>query len=232
MNILYCDIETAPSLGYFYSRYKINISPDQIVEQGFMLCFQYAWNDGPVRVKSISHKGKLKPKDDKELVLALADLVAKADVVVAHNGVRFDLAILSARLAAHKLKPFPYPQVVDTLKECRKHFKFGANSLDAVCQELGIGRKGHSGGYENTLACMQGDKDAWAKLLKYGKQDVVLLRELYKRIRPFMRIHPKGGDGVCKACGSFHVSKRGFSVTARGYKQRYQCNDCGAWGLR
>jgi hypothetical protein len=57
-------------------------------------------------VESLRHKKNLGPKDHKELVKSLSKLVSEADVVVAHNGDRFDLARLKARLAAHNIPPF------------------------------------------------------------------------------------------------------------------------------
>ena len=236
MKILFLDTETAPSLGYFYGRYDLSIRPDQIVHNGFFLSYQAAWGDGKIFTNSLRCKKNLKPDDDKKLVVAMSKLVSEADVVVAHNADRFDLARLSARLATHGLKPFEPPLVVDTLKVCRRFFKFEANSLDSVCQELGLGRKFHSGGFETSLACMAGDDKAWDKLLKYGEQDIILLRKLYYRLRPWMKNHPNhnlfndGTKSNCHACGSIKINYRGFSRTATQQYQRYQCQDCGAWG--
>lgn len=236
MRKLFLDTETAPSLGYFYGRYDINISPDQIVHNGFFLSFQAAWDDGDIFVDSLRNKGKLKPDDDKSLVIKMAKLVNEADVVIAHNAHRFDLARLSARLATHGLRPFRPPQVVDTLRECRRHFKFESNSLDSVCRELGIGRKFHSGGFETSLACMRGDQEAWDKLLEYGKHDVLLLRELHYRLRPWMTNHPnhnlydEGGASSCPNCGGYRLEYRGYYRTKTMRYHRFSCKDCGAWG--
>jgi DNA polymerase elongation subunit (family B) len=238
MKILFLDIETAPAKGYFYQRYDVNISPDQIIDSGFMMCYQAAWNDGPVFIRSLksaSRKGKsLGPKDDKKLVMEVAALIEKADVVVAHNADRFDLAYISARLACHGLKPFTPPAVIDTLKACRRFFKFEANSLDSVCQQLGLGRKHHSGGFETCIAAMNGSKKAWDKLLRYGKHDVVLLRKVYKRLRAWMKNHPNynlfnsSTNSCCPACGSFRLTPNGYRYTQTMRYLRLKCLDCGA----
>jgi DNA polymerase elongation subunit (family B) len=235
MKILFLDIETAPALGYFYARYDQNISPDQIVHNGFMMCFQYAWNDGPVKERSLRKKKHPLPKDDKQLVLEVAKLIGEADVVVAHNAIRFDLAYISARLAAHDKKPFAPPYVVDTLRVCKRYFKFESNSLDSVCQQLGLGRKFHSGGFENCIKALHGDQTAWNKLLIYGKHDVKLLRDLYYRVRPWMKDHPNYNlfdpkkSSCCPNCKSKNFISNGHRITQTMKYRRFQCLDCGAW---
>lgn len=234
VRILFLDTEVAPSLGYFYGRYDIRIGPDQIVHNNFFMSYQAAWNDGEVFTGSLKGKKNCTDKDDKKLVQEMVELINKADVVIAHNADRFDLALLSARLAAHRLKPFHTPQVIDTLKVCKRFFKFESNSLDSVCQELGIGRKFHSGGFETSLAAIKGDKKAWNKLLNYGKHDVVLLRELYLRLRPWMKNHPNMGlytpikQSVCVTCQSTNLHWHGYVRTKTQEYHRAVCQDCGA----
>lgn len=235
MKVLFLDIETAPALGYFYGRYDLRITPDQLVQPEFILCYQAAWNDGPVFINSLRGKGKINPDSDKPLVKELAKLIAQADVVVAHNAERFDLAFISARLAIHNLKPFAPPQVVDTLKACRRYFKFESNSLDHVCRLLKLGRKFHSGGFETSIACMKGEEAAWDKLLRYGKHDVKLLRDLYYRLRPWMKDHPNHNlfepstNSCCPSCGSYKLRSNGWRYTKSMRYRRLLCTDCGAW---
>ena len=238
MRQLYLDIETAPTIGAFYGRYDLSISPQQVIDNGFILCFQYAWGDGAVHVESLKDKGKLTSKSDKQLVKRLAELLGEADVVVAHNADKFDIPVITARMACHGLKPFAMPKVIDTLKVCRRFFKFEANSLDSACRQLGIGIKGKSGGFDTSLACMNGDKKAWNTLLKYGKQDVVLLRSLYYRIRPWMKNHPnnnlynEAARSCCHVCANEKIEYRGYAYTNTMRYSRYKCLDpkCGAWG--
>ena len=234
-NILFLDTETAPSLGYFYGRYDQNISPDQVVHNGFFLCYQAAINDGEIFVDSIvdkvTTKRDLLPEDDRELVIRMAKLVEENDIIVAHNAVKFDLARLYARMAAHGLKPIRRPLVVDTLRVCRSIFRFEANSLDSVCQELGLGRKFKSGGFANTISCMRGDKEAWDHLLTYGVHDVKLLRDLYYRVRPWMTNHPNVGaisgnhSRVCPVCGSASLRYKGLNKTRQWHT--FRCKACG-----
>jgi len=235
LKILYLDIETAPTSGYFYNRYDVRISPDQVIDNGFILCYQAAWNDGKIFTNSLRENKKfpLTSKSDKGLVKEIAKHISNADVVVAHNAHKFDLSLVSARLAAHNLKPYNPVQVIDTLRVCKRFFKFESNSLDSVCQELGIGRKFHSGGFETSIACIAGDQKAWDKLLKYGKHDVNLLRDLYKRLRPWISNHPNPNlfdaenRGICTKCGSSNLVHNGKQYTPTMVYQRYLCRGCG-----
>jgi hypothetical protein len=239
MRLLFIDLETAPALGYFYQRYDVTIKPDQLVHNGFILSYQAAWNDGEVftgSLKDKSYKNRtLLPQDDKSIVIEIGKLLEQADVAIGHNAVRFDVAKFNARLASHNMKPIAMPHIVDTLRVCRDKFKFEANSLDSVCQELGLGRKFHSGGYETTISCMKGDQSAWDKLLEYGKQDIVLLRDLYYRVRPFMTNHPNHNlrdntlKSCCPTCGEYRLQSRGVRHTLTMTYDRYQCMGCGAW---
>ena len=201
------------------------------------MCYQWAINDGPVHVESLRHiKHPLTPKDDKALCQKLSKLISESDVIIGHNVKKFDLARLSARLAAHNLKPFEPKTIVDTLMACRRFFMFEANSLASVCAELGLEHKGHSGGFETSLACMAGNQKAWDSLLTYGKQDVVILRQLYKRILPWIENHPNltlfspKTVFACPRCGSDHIQYRGYRYTNTMRYMRFQCMDCGAWG--
>lgn len=234
MKICFLDTETAPALVYTYRYWKANISPDQVKHPSFFMSYQYAWGDGAVKVGSLRHiKHVLTDKDDKHLTKELSDIVSQADIVIAHNADRFDLSFLRARIAAHNLKPFNPPQVIDTLKASRRAFRLESHSLASLGKYLAVGEKLHSGGFENAIACMHGDQKAWDTLLKYGKQDVELLRSVYKRIRPLISNHPDmlPNDPIphCPKCGTFNLESRGYACNKTQTFRRYICRDCGGW---
>ena len=71
----------------------------------------------------------------------------------------------------------------------------------------------------------------------YNIQDVILLEKVYLEMLPYMKTHPNtalwGNITGCPNCGSDNTQKRGFirskGITGLILKQRYQCQDCGAW---
>ena len=83
--------------------------------------------------------------------------------------------------------------------------------------------------------CLEGDEQAWKRMIRYCKQDVNLLEKVYKELLPWMKRHPNvslyNGEDVCPRCGEDKVTKQGGT---RAYKQvyvyqRYRCQACGAW---
>jgi hypothetical protein len=99
---------------------------------------------------------------------------------------------------------------------------------------LGIGRKAKHEGFSLWKKCMAGDKKSYKDMVKYNKQDVKLLEDIYLKLRPYMKSHPTANispEFVCPVCGGSHIQKRGLAFTNAFMKQRLQCQSCGKWFL-
>jgi hypothetical protein len=160
-------------------------------------------------------------------------LLDEADVVVTHNGIKFDLPTLNKEfLLKGFAPPSPYKQV-DTLLACRKLYRFPSNKLDYVAQSLGLGNKVKHSGFDLWVKCMGGDREAWKEMEEYNRQDVILLESVYKKILPWMPNHPNrsahDSDPCCPNCGSHSYQKRGTQLTKIQRYVRYQCKECGHW---
>src|SRR5208282_1737802 len=231
--ILFLDIETAPSLGWVWGKWEQNVI--DFKQDWYVLSFAYKWNDD----KNVSVLGlddyegyKAAPENDKALMKDLWKLLNEADIVVAHNGDKFDLPKVNTRFLTHKLTPPKPYKTVDTLKIARKVFNFDSNKLDDLGRYLGIGRKLPHTGFHLWLGCMKGDAASWKLMKKYNKHDVELLEELYRTLRSWHDQHPnvnKNLNPACPKCGSPHVSKQGYRFTALRRKPRYQCQSCAGW---
>lgn len=233
--ILLFDIETAPNLGYTWSKYEQNVI--EFERDWYMLCFAAKWL-GSKKVTVVSLPDfklyKKDKEDDKEVVKALWKLFDEAEVLIAHNGNRFDIKKANARFLSLGMEPPSPYQKIDTLTEARKYFKFDSNKLDDLGNYLGVGRKVETGGFSLWKGCMQGDMKSWRKMLRYNVQDVKLLEEVYLKLRPWMISHPNlnlldNGLKLCPICGSPKVQKRGFSYTRVSTFQRWQCRSCSGW---
>jgi hypothetical protein len=127
--------------------------------------------------------------------------------------------------------PSPYKEV-DTLKLARKHFAFTSNRLGDLCNTLGIGTKEETGGFKTWKGCLNGDEKAWATMKKYNKHDVVILEELYLKLRPWATTMPNlatmaGRPDACPKCGSqAGMMIRGYRHTAVSRKVTLQCKSC------
>jgi DNA polymerase elongation subunit (family B) len=209
----------------------------EIIEPWYMLSFAYKWQGQKrVTVKALPDYPlyATDPKNDKALASELRDLLDEADVVIAHNGDRFDLPKCASRILVHGIKPPSPYKTVDTLKLARKLFRYESNKLDDLCRILGIGTKLKHTGFDLWKRCMDGDSRAWALMKKYNGHDVYpLLEGLYDRIKPFAPNHPRlthyTRANACPTCQSANIQSRGFIVTATGKRQRIHCQDCGAW---
>lgn len=233
--ILILDIETAPNIAYVWGAWKQNVGQKQWLEKGHIMSFAAKWLNDPRIFYYECRKA-----DDREIVKRLYELLDEADVVVAHNGVKFDLPTVVGRGVVHGyLPPSPY-YVVDTMLVARRELRLVSNSLANLCEELGLPRKeDHKAfpGFELWLECLRGNNAAWKEMQEYNIADVISLEALYLRLRPYMRYHPnvaevnEHGDVACPKCGSYNIQWRGYYRTKSGIVyRRFQCKDCGGWG--
>ena len=128
------------------------------------------------------------------LVKDLRDLFDEADVLIAHNGDRFDIRKAQARMIRYNMKPPSRYQTIDTLKAARKHFQFDSSRLDALGQYLGLGRKLPTTGFNLWKRTMAGDRKAWAIMKRYNKHDVEILRESLRRTKTMDDDAPQSRD--------------------------------------
>lgn len=239
--ILCLDIETSPLLGYVWSMWQQNLGLNQIKEEWAILSFCAKWLDDPKIIYEDNSKQRDK-EDDTRIVRKLWKLLDKADIVVAHNGKKFDVRKIQARFLLLGMPP-PSPfKVVDTLLEARKHFAMTSAKLEFLTAKLCKTHKkqnhGKFAGFSLWRECLAGNQEAWAEMREYNIADVLSLEELYLILRPWMQGHPNvanyGDDETegahkCPNCGSTHVIRKGLRHTQVGQYTRYHCQGCGAW---
>lgn len=234
--ILFIDIETAPSKGYYWSRYNNNVSQNQVISEGYILCYAYKWLGEPVQSDSLPKYKYLYSKDhenDYELVYSIRELLNQAEVVIAHNGDKFDRKKINTRLVFHDMQPILPYRSVDTLKIARGMFKFPSNRLDDLGAYLGLGRKIDTGGFELWVKCMDGNQEAWNNMVTYCENDVELLERVYLKLRTWDKKHPNMGvyydDGKmhCTVCGSTDLERSERVYTNSSAFSGWVCKNCG-----
>ena len=237
--ILLFDIENAPNTAYIWGLWQEVISQDMLDQNWFMLCWAAKWLGNKEIYSSalvdFPKNYKRDKEDDKLILQKLWQLLDEADIVIAHNGKKFDVRKANARFIMNNMPP-PSPfKVVDTLQEARKYFFFTSNKLNDLGKYLGVGQKVETGGFKLWKQCMDGDLKAWDKMVKYCKNDIILLEKIYLKLRPYMETHPNINlyshdiDNKCPKCGSDKIKKEGFSYTSVSKYQRYSCRSCGGW---
>ena len=223
--ILVLDIEWAPATAYVWKMWDENISPEQLIDEGGLLCFGAHWR-GSKEWQFYSRW------DDGDAAMAKAayTLLSEADAVVTYNGNKYDLPKLRGHLLLHGIPDSPPPTSIDLLKTV-KGLGFVMNRLAYIAPLLNVGKKLKHEGFQLWRSVMEGDQKAQLRMRKYCIQDVKVTTKLYERLRPFIKDHPHMGEdkGLCGTCGSNHMHRRGFRRTKFFKIERLQCQKCGSW---
>lgn len=236
-NVILFDIETSPEVAYVWKRWKENVAPKQVIKRSYMLSWaakrlgsEEVFADALPYYEESYHQDST---NDYNIVKSLWELLDGADIVVAHNGINFDLAYANSRFAYHGLgMPSPY-KIVDTLKVAKKYFRFPANSLAELCAYFDIEGKFDTD-FKLWDGCVNKDPQSWNTMVEYNVQDIKALEGVYLKLRPYDRSHPNVGLYVdneritCPCCGSgSHEVLAANAYTAQSVFESYRCTDCG-----
>lgn len=232
--VLLYDLETAPNLGWTWGKWEQNVI--DFKASWYLLSFAYKWQ-GEARVKTCALPDYASFKKDKEndagLVKELWKLFDEADVIIAHNGDRFDAKKANARFIKHGLAPPSPYKSVDTLKIARNKFAFTSNKLDDLGAYMGVGRKLAHTGFHLWKGCMDGDPASWKKMRQYNARDVELLERVYLKLRAWSPTHPNltaySEKPGCPVCQSESVQRRGWNIARTRKTPRFQCRECSHW---
>lgn len=236
--ILYLDIETTDMelrvRTYQLKNYTRYFNHKDITRDWSMLSFAYMYEGGQPRCFSVSPKD---PLNDEAVVHEMHRVCTDAHTIIGHNSDNFDMKKFNARAITYGLTPLAPKVQIDTLKIARKYFKFTSNSLSYIAKLLGVSEKDESPDWE---ACINGCPKALAKMRQYNRQDVLVTRDVYKKLMSYHHTHPKNVESprdpdadevfVCNKCQSPNIKKNGSRRLASGRKrQLYGCPDCGGW---
>jgi len=223
------DIETAPNLADVWNYWNTNVGINQVRKNGRMIM----WAGKYLHDKKMYSMNEI--DDGQEAtVKGLSAHFEDTDILVGHNGDGFDIKWLNWELLKHELPPPDPSKTVDTLKTCRKRFKLPSYKLDYICPLLGLGKKvGNETGHRLWIDWEAKTPKAKKNMIKYCKNDVMMLQRLYYKIRPWISNHPNmglyddKGRPTCPNCGGTKVVKKGLAYTNAGVYQRWRCKDCG-----
>jgi DNA polymerase elongation subunit (family B) len=229
--VLIFDVETLPIVAYAWKVWDENISEKQIIKDWCILSWSAKWlNDNKILSDVLTPKEAVY-RDDKRLISSFWKLIDEADVVIAHNGKRFDIKKVNTRFWKHKLnKPSSY-KVVDTLTSVKSVFSLNHNSQNSVAKFLEIQEKLDTD-FSLWAACDRGDSRALKYMLEYNEQDVRMLETIYLEMREWIPNHPdlrvyNNVDG-CPVCLEGNHTRLEFYVANSKKYPEFRCNSCGA----
>ena len=232
---LYFDIETTLAKSYHWGQWQQNLSVKQQIQESHMLSHAWAWGDGEV-FSSVLTPEEVLNQDDERIVYEIWSLLDNCDIVVAHNGKRFDVKKVNGYFLKYGLpKPSSY-KVIDTLEIAKKHFNLPFKSLEYLAKFLNVELKQDSGGIQTWIDCDRGDPEALATMEFYNRGDVVTLREIHNKLRGWdnngvnIALYNDNHDTLCTHCGGDDISviTDKFAYTPNRKYQVYRCNSCKA----
>ena len=229
------DIEQRPALGYVWQQWDQNMHNPQVVEPVSMLCFANKWvGERGTEFHSVNGSKDAEAALRFDVAYRAWSILDEADAVVTFNGDRYDIPHLNREFAAAGLGP-PSPYKSIDLYKTAKRMKWFSHKLDYVADQLRLGRKLETGGFQLWLDVMAGDEKAWRKFERYNRRDVVITEKLFLELLPWIKnplnynLFREEGEG-CPRCPSEKApQKRGFRYTPTAKYQRYYCTDCGGW---
>tara|TARA_R100001086_G_scaffold241480_1_gene168419 strand:- start:41 stop:787 length:747 start_codon:yes stop_codon:yes gene_type:complete len=230
--ILVFDVETSPMEVYtFRIGNKVSIPHTNIKKDSQVICICYKYL-GHKKIHSLDWG---KDQDDSRLLTRFNEVASEANSILGHNGENFDVRVIKARMMLQGLKtPWGESLTLDTLRSLRSNFRLSSYRLDAVARSLGLGQKNPMDMYD-WIKVSNGCRKSLQKMIKYCKQDVQLLEDVFLRVEPYIRFSVADTNklGVtqsrpksCPRCGSKQAVKYGTRRSPSGVMQRYQCKSC------
>lgn len=201
---------------------------------GTILCIGYKWLGNPkVHVPTILDYSKNNFLDDKGLVKSFAEVYNQADYSCGHYASRFDVPMIQSKLIKYGLPPLAPIPLIDTWRVSRDNFKLHSNRLATIQEFLGVEHAKTAINFDDWLQAAHGNKKALKQVVEHCRLDVLVLEEVFLKLRPLIKNEPSrrlfvDGDG-CIACGSKNLQRRGYTVTKTRKYERLQCQTCGKW---
>lgn len=240
--ILVLDIETAPIIASVWGLWKQNVGLEMINQDWFILSWAAKWL-GEEKVYYMDNSRKKDLEDDRNLLAEMIKLLDQADLVIAHNGRKFDLPKINARALLNGMTPPSPYRIIDTLDIVKKNFAFTSNKLAYLSEVLAPEqvKLDHAKfpGFKLWKACIYGKgkerREAWAEMKAYNIQDVHALEAVYLKLRPYHQHHPNvavfgvSGEHCCTKCNSTNLKRNGYRYTQVSVFQEWKCNDCGGY---
>lgn len=205
------------------------IHPDNVTAYPRSICAAARWY-GEKKVMFTSEWGK---GGYEAFIRQTWEWFDQADIVVGHNMAGFDEKHLrGAWLELGLMPPSPW-RTIDTLKVARGQFNLESNTLNALCERLGVPAKTDKYDAKVAHAALAGDTKAQKKLQKYNEGDIEATEGLFDRLRPYIKNHPhlgqfSGNEWACSNCGAPVGESTGTAHTNVQRYRAYVCDSCGA----
>lgn len=220
LKVLIYDIETSYNIVKSWRvGWNMTIHPEDILHERSIICVSWKWL-GQKEVYNLSWNKAT--QSDAYLLEAFIEVLNQADLIVAHNGDRYDLKFIKTRALLHGIPMRIDYNQFDTLKVAKKKFMFNSNKLDYISKFLGYGGKIKTEMKLWDDVILRSDDNALDKMLQYCDEDVRQLENVYCELVGWEK--PKTHLGVLRGktkqtspiTGTTNISRVSERVSARG----------------
>jgi len=237
--LFYVDIETS-RVEYLVKTFSPRVdylSHKDIIKDWFVICWAGQWIGTDKVFHSVVTPSEALARDDRRVCADFLEILNEADVIIAHNGDRFDMKKLRYRFRfAHNFPPpLPY-RTIDTLKIMRKVYGATSNALDFLTR---MGMK--------IPAKLKTDLQLWKDCeagdpVALGRMDTYCVNDIHIGIGLYKKIIPDAPNGVnlalytdldkprCPRCLGDIVPVDKVTTTGANAFETYRCVECGHTG--
>lgn len=167
---------------------------------------------------------------DALLMAPVHKIMSEADIWCGWYSKGFDWKFLNARFIEAGLPPLPDVPHIDLYYTAKHNFAFTSNRLASVREFLGT--KTHKTALTKRIwrRAQAGHADALQYIVDHCRADVLVLDQVYEKLKPYIRQHPRvtGTKEGCRVCGGAQRSLGLRVTTTMGPRRRFICLKCGA----
>lgn len=126
--------------------------------------------------------------DDHDITAEIMSFLEEFDVLIAHNGVKYDLPFLRTRALQYGLPPLQPLKIVDPVLAARRQLRLQSNSLDAIAKHIDAPfRKTPLEPIVWARAMMDGDVDSMNLIVEHCVADVQVLDFVAHAMRGYIK---------------------------------------------
>ena len=146
-------------------------------------------SDKPVTISALDRRYRARGiGDDSKIVAAIREILNDAWIWVGWNSKLFDVPYLNARLRLHNLLPVEKRLHLDLMYYARGQFiRLNNSRLDTVAKAFKLKDQKTDMLYDTWVNAALGDSEALTYVVEHCEHDVLVLREAFEILQPFIR---------------------------------------------
>ena len=182
LRTLIWDVERNPALSWHFKRWQVDIRRFATTIPERVFCYGWSW----LGETAIDFDYDMHYDDRRAYVEKLWNLLNEADRIITFNGITADNRWTNNEFLEYGLGPVEY-QNIDLFRIAKRRFDLPFKSLDFLAEYVGVARKGHVSEYFTTWQrYLEGDRAAVTEFQQYSMQDILVTREVYNKLEPWV----------------------------------------------